>query len=53
MVQIIDRFLDLFLIPLSFFPEPVKLYFSFVVGFFGFFYIGRALKWLWDMLPAA
>ena len=53
MIQLIDNFLSLFKIPLSFLPDSIQLYLSFVVGFFSIFYIGRAFRWLWDMLPIA
>lgn len=53
MIQIINEFLSLVRIPLSFFPESVQKYFAFVVGFFSIFYVGKLARWLWDILPVA
>ena len=45
--------LHLFLIPLSFLPASIQLFFSFIIGFFAVFFFGKLLKWLWDLLPIA
>jgi len=37
--------------PLGFMPVSVQLFLSFAIGFFGLYIVGRALRWLWDVLP--
>lgn len=53
MFQIIDGFLQLVRIPLSFFPDSVQFFINFVATFFGLYLIGKLLRWLWDILPVA
>ena len=53
MFSIIDTFLQLVRIPLSFFPDSVQLFFNFVATFFGLVLVGKLLRWLWEILPIA
>lgn len=48
-----QKFLNLFLIPLSFLPPFVKLFLMVVISFFSLFLTGKMLRWLWDALPIA
>lgn len=41
------------LFPLDFLPDKFLSFFSTVIGFFALFVAGKALKWLWDILPIA
>lgn len=50
-IGIIRSFLHILLIPLSFLPASIQLFFSFMIGVFALFFVGKILKWLWDLLP--
>ena len=50
-IGILRTFLHVFLVPLSFLPVSIQLFFSFIIGVFAVFFFGKILKWLWDLLP--
>lgn len=53
MVTILEKFLGLYIAPLSFLPSSIQIYFDFVTGFFCFLIAGKLVRWLWDILPIA
>lgn len=53
MISILRDFLGVLLIPLSFLPASIQIFFAFTVGFFSLFIVAKCLKWLWDILPIA
>lgn len=53
MVHFIYDFLDLLLVPLSFLPSSVLSFLQIITSAFALFFIGKILKWLWDILPIA
>lgn len=52
-IGVLRNLLDILLIPLSFLPLSILMFFYFIIGVFSVYFFGKLLKWLWDLLPIA